>query len=373
MEGLVTSTSAPLPASGFWRGRRVLLTGHTGFKGAWLALWLNELGAEVHGFALAPPSEPNLFELANVSAGIAADIRADLRDAGAVSDCLAGARPEIVLHLAAQSLVRPSYLEPVATFATNVMGTAHVLHAVRRANGVRAVVVVTTDKCYENRVRAHPCRETDPLGGHDPYSASKACAELLTACWRASFAAGDAAPRIATARAGNVIGAGDWASDRLLPDCIRAFSRREPVRLRNPHAVRPWQHVLEPLAGYLLLAERLCGADGANCARSWNFGPDSESDATVGHIAAEAARIWGNDARIEIAPDPLQLHEADTLRLDSSAARIQLGWRPRWPLARALETTVRGYRAHAAGVDLAAQVRAQILEYCATAGSAKSA
>ena len=365
MEGVVTHPSALLPDPRFWRGRRVLLTGHTGFKGAWLALWLKELGADVHGFALDPAGEPNLFERAKVASCLTTDLRADLRDSTAIARCIASLEPEIILHLAAQSLVRLSYVEPVATFAINIMGTVHLLDAARRVPAIRAVVVVTTDKCYENHGTVHRYRESDPLGGHDPYSASKAGAELVAASWRASFARGHNAPRIATARAGNVIGAGDWAIDRLLPDCIRSFLRAEPVHLRMPRAVRPWQHVLEPLSGYLLLAQRLCAVDGADYARSWNFGPDPDSDATVMHVASEAARLWGNGARIEVATGTGQLHEADTLRLDSSAARAELGWQPRWPLGAALQATIDGYRVQAAADDVAACARAQIREYCA--------
>jgi CDP-glucose 4,6-dehydratase len=363
---VVSPLAAPLPDPAFWHGRRVLVTGHTGFKGAWLTLWLRELGAHVHGFALGPPTQPSLYELAGLAAAIARDTRGDLRDAAAVGDCLATAQPEIVFHLAAQSLVRASYAEPATTFATNVQGTVHLLDAIRRCNAVRAAVIVTSDKCYQNHGQGLPYRESDPLGGHDPYSASKACAEIATASWRASFATGGDAPRMASARAGNVIGAGDWAAERLLPDCIRAFSRGEPVHLRHPAAVRPWQHVLEPLTGYLLLAERLCAADGISCARAWNFGPDPESETEVGRVATEAARLWGEGARVERAPNPAAPREAQMLRLDSGAARARIGWRPRWSLAQALQATISGYRTHAAGGDLAACVRRQIAEYCDT-------
>lgn len=366
MEGVVTR--APLPAAGFWRGRRVLVTGHTGFKGAWMALWLKQLGAEVHGLALEPSTDPSLFALARVATRLDSDRRTDVRDLPALSDSLAAIAPEIVFHLAAQSLVRRSYLDPAATFATNVMGCVNLLDAISRVPAVRAVVVVTSDKCYDNPGSVHAHRESDPLGGHDPYSASKACAELVASSWRASFVQSVDRPRIATARAGNVIGAGDWALDRLLPDCIRAFMRGESVRLRMPHAVRPWQHVLEPLTGYLLLAERLCGEQGRSYARSWNFGPDASGDATVQHVASEAARLWGGNARVEIDATLRQPHEADVLRLDSAAARAELDWRPRWALATALAATVGGYRAQATG-DAAEHVRLQILDYC-TGGAA---
>lgn len=367
MEGLVM---ARLPDAAFWRGKRVFLTGHTGFKGAWLALWLKHLGAEVHGYALAPPSLPNLFEVVHVAADLITDVRGDLRDADGVADAVAKVRPDVIFHLAAQSLVRPSYADPLGTFAVNAMGTAHVLEAARHCPAVRAVVVVTTDKCYENREWVYPYRENDRLGGHDPYSASKACAELVADCWRRSFfkAAGVNALRIATVRAGNVIGAGDWAVDRLLPDCFRAFACSESVKLRCPHAVRPWQHVLEPLSGYLQLAESLVGAGGEDFSRSWNFGPDPDSDASVGHVASEAARLWGETARVEFDVALMADHEAGVLRLDSTMARVQLGWRPRWPLARALFETVRGYKVYAEGGDLRALVLGQIDTYSSESG-----
>ena len=361
----MTRGEARNPDARFWRSRRVLITGHTGFKGSWLACWLNQLGAEVHGLALDPPTAPNLFDLARLGTSLASDSRVDLRDAGAVAECVPRIKPEIVLHLAAQSLVRRSYAEPAATFATNVMGTVNLLEAAQRASP-KAILVVTSDKCYQDRGAKTPYRESDPLGGHDPYSASKACQELVAASWRASFG-GDGVPRIATARAGNVIGAGDWAIDRLVPDCIRAFLRSEPVTLRNPSAVRPWQHVLEPLSGYLLLAEHLCSPQGARFARGWNFGPDPESDATVAHVAGEVARLWGGAARIEVRTEATQPHETETLRLDSSVARAELGWQPRWPLDSALAATVEGYRAQAAQADLAQSIRTQIARYLAAA------
>jgi len=364
VEGVVTRGAARNPEARFWRSRRVLLTGHTGFKGSWLACWLCHLGAEVHGLALEPPTEPNLFDLALLGRSLASDSRVDLRDAGAVTECLSRIKPEIVFHLAAQSLVRRSYAEPAVTFATNVMGTVNLLEAAQRTPA-KAILVVTSDKCYQDRGARTPYRESDPLGGHDPYSASKACQELVAASWRASFGAGG--PRIATARAGNVIGAGDWAIDRLVPDCIRAFLRAEAVTLRNPHAVRPWQHVLEPLSAYLLLAEHLCSPQGAGFARGWNFGPDPESDATVAHVASEVAQLWGHGARIEIHTDPTQPHESETLRLDSSAARESLGWHPRWSLHSALAATVEGYRSQAAKADLAECLRTQITRYTTAA------
>ncbi len=361
--------TSPEPDARFWRGRSVLVTGHTGFKGAWLATWLGDLGARVHGFALDPPSTPNLFDDADVRSCLATDTRGDLRDADAVAACLGATRPEIVLHLAAQSLVRLSHREPVRTFATNIMGTAHVLEAACRQDSVRAIVIVTSDKCYENAEHARPFVETDALGGHDPYSASKACAEIVTAAWRSSFTASAGAPRVASARAGNVIGAADWAADRLVPDCIRAFSAGRPVKIRHPGAVRPWQHVLDPLAGYLLLARALCSADGERAATGWNFGPGPASEAPVGDVAAEVARLWGAGARVEIEPDGEGLIEAGVLRLDASAARARLGWSPRWDLARSLEMTVAGYRRQAGGERLADVIREQIASHAGRAGA----
>lgn len=314
----------------FWAGRRVLVTGHTGFKGAWLCLWLQRLGAQVSGFSLPgghwrdAPAELPLPELAE-------DLRGDLRDSGAVAAAVSATRPEVVFHLAAQSLVRPSYADPLGTLAVNVMGTAHVLEAVRRAGGVRAVLVVTSDKCYENREWVWPYRESDPLGGRDPYSGSKACAEIVAGIYGRSFFpeedwAGHGVA-LATARAGNVIGGGDWSADRLLPDLVRAALAGRPAALRAPQSVRPWQHVLDPLAGYLLLARRLV-EDGPRFAAAWNFGPEDGHARTVGWLADQFVRQWDSAPgwRCEGGDG---LHEAGLLRLDSSRARMVLGWRPR--------------------------------------------
>jgi CDP-glucose 4,6-dehydratase len=341
---------------GFYAGKRVLVTGHTGFKGGWLALWLHRLGAVVHGYALGPPTKPSLFECACIGTVLASDTRADLADLDRLKSALDQAQPEVVFHLAAQPIVRESYRDPLGTLASNVMGTARVLEAARATSGVRALVLVTTDKVYENREWAHPYREVDPLGGHDPYSASKAAAEIVAASYRASFFTTEKGhpARVATARAGNVIGGGDWAPDRLTPDCLRAFANDVPVRLRYPHAVRPWQHVLEPLAGYLLLAGRLSAPDGAKFAKAWNFGPDASGDATAGEIAATTARLWGEGARVECAPSIENLHEAGLLRLDSTLARTELGWRPRWSLEQALAQTVAWHKAWVRGADMAA-------------------
>jgi CDP-glucose 4,6-dehydratase len=344
--------------------RSVLVTGHTGFKGGWLSLWLHELGAEVHGFALEPPTTPSFFETAGIASCLKSDTRADLADLERLKATFARARPVVVFHLAAQPLVRASYRDPLGTFRTNVMGTAHVLEAARDASSVRAVVVITTDKVYENREQPdHAYAEHDPLGGHDPYSGSKAAAEIVTESFRKSFFANGGGPRIATARAGNVIGGGDWAEDRLVPDCLRAFDRGEPVRLRNPGAVRPWQHVLEPLSGYLRLAERLVSKDGAGFASAWNFGPNASDDASVSAVADAAAKLWGGKARVEHAPSRDNPHEAGYLRLDNAKAKKELRWTPRWSLRDALERTVAWHRAWRDKADLRALSLAQIRDY----------
>lgn len=346
----------------FWRGRSVLLTGHTGFKGGWLAVWLHALGARVHGYALHPPTEPSFFDVARVRDTLSSDVRADLADRPALEALFADAGPEIVFHLAAQPLVRESYRDPLATLATNVIGTANVLEAARASRTVRAIVVITTDKIYENRETGHAYDEGDPLGGHDPYSASKAAAEIVSSSYRSSFLAA-AGIQAATARAGNVVGGGDWAAERLVPDCLRAFERRHPVRLRRPDAVRPWQHVLEPLAGYLRLAEKLAGKDGSRYARAWNFGPDASDDATVGEVAQLVAAVWGEGASVVHEPSEANPHEAGLLRLNSERARQELGWRPRWSLKDAVQRTVGWHRAWLAGDDLHALSLSQIRAY----------
>lgn len=352
---------APNPA--FWRGKRVFLTGHTGFKGGWLSLWLAELGAEVHGYALAPPTEPSLFAAARLQGRLAGHTIGDLRDADALARAMQAARPDVVLHLAAQALVRPSYAAPLETLAINVLGTAHVLEAARHAPGLRAVVNVTSDKCYDNREWLWPYRENEALGGADPYSASKACAELVGAAWRASFL-NAAGIRLASARAGNVIGGGDWAADRLVPDFLRALDAGRTLRIRSPDATRPWQHVLEPLAGYLLLAERLWGEDGAAWAEPWNFGPADEDARPVRWIVEHlCGRVSGARWQCDTAPQP---HEAHTLKLDSAKARARLSWRPRWRLAEALGRTLDWYLAWRAGADMAAFSLDQIRAYTAS-------
>jgi CDP-glucose 4,6-dehydratase len=370
----------------FWAGRRVLLTGHTGFKGAWLSLWLQALGARVSGLAPGPPTRPSLYELAGVAAAMEHERAVDVRDAEAVLEALREARPEVVLHLAAQPMVRRSLRDPVLTYAVNVLGTVNVLEAVRLEPGdVRAVVVVTSDKCYENpssgalpapgapSVPGFPSAprrfvEDDPLGGSDPYSSSKACAELVTASYRRSFfsAAGDvtpSGPRIASARAGNVIGGGDWGEDRLIGDIVRAVVAGETVKLRNPDAVRPWQHVLNPLSGYLLLAQELCGssqaAQAAHVDQAWNFGPRDGDARTVGWIVERLAELWGGALRWELdrAENP---PEAGYLALDSGKSERELGWRAEWDLGEALERIVQWHEAERGGEDMRAVSLAQI-------------
>lgn len=348
-----------------WNGKRVFVTGQTGFKGAWLCALLKRLGAQVTGFALEPPSTPSAFAQCGIAADLVTDHRGDICDAAALSRAMALAQPDVVLHLAAQALVRESYTRPVDTFATNVMGTVNLLEAVRATPSVRAVVIVTTDKCYENREWIHPYREADPLGGDDPYAASKACTELVAGSYRASFLA--RAPRpvaLATARAGNVIGGGDWATDRLVPDCIRAFAGGRPVVLRNPGAVRPWQHVLDALSGYLVLAEHLLAPD-SMAAQAWNFGPIAGDERTVHEVASRVAAIWKGQAEMRIEPDAAAPHEANLLRLDSTKARVRLGWKPRWDADAALSHTVAWYEAWHSGADLRAVLDGQIDAYLA--------
>jgi len=347
----------------------VFLTGHTGFKGGWLTLWLHARGARVYGYALDPATDPNLCDAARIPSLLAADVRADLADLAALKAAMRAAQPSVVFHLAAQPLVRDSYRDPVGTFATNVMGTAHVLEAARDVASVRAIVVVTTDKVYEVRDGNAAFVEGDPLGGHDPYSASKAAAEIVAASYRLSFSRpGPDAATVATARAGNVIGGGDWATDRLLPDCLRAFANGQPVSLRYPHAVRPWQHVLEPVSGYLRLAERLGGAEGRRFARAWNFGPDAEDSATVGDVARLTAGIWGDGAVVTTDGSGAHPHETETLRLDSSRARRELPWLPQWSLQDALVRTVEWHRAWLRRADMTAVSLGQIADYEAAAG-----
>lgn len=341
-------------SEGFWRGRRVLLTGHTGFKGAWMVVALRELGAQVTGLALDPPTRPSLFELIDLrEAG--RDLRGDVRDAAVVREAVAAAEPEIVFHFAAQSLVRLSYADPAHTWSTNVMGTLNLLEACRDAPALRALVVATSDKCYENRETGHAFREDDRLGGGDPYSASKAAAELLVASHRRSFAFPNDA-RIATVRAGNVIGGGDFAADRLVPDAMRAFGAGAELVLRNPSATRPWQHVLDPLRGYLMLAEAM--VERGDGAEAWNFGPPAEDILSVAEVADRLVAQWGGNARWRAESDGT-LAEARLLALDSGKARDQLGWRPGFGFDAAIAATSDWYRRHADGGDVAELTREQ--------------
>ncbi len=352
----------------FWSGRKVLVTGHTGFKGSWLSLWLSRLGAESVGFALAPPSEPSLFESARVGDGMV-DVRGDVRDLAALHATMAEHQPEIVFHLAAQPLVRLSYAQPVETFGTNVLGTVHLLEASRHVESVRSVVIVTSDKCYENKEWAWGYRENEPLGGRDPYSASKGCAEIAAAAYRQSYFADDLRlVGVATARAGNVIGGGDWALDRLLPDAARALAENQTIVARRPASIRPWQHVLEPLRGYLSLAENLHRAP-AEYSGAWNFGPRDEDAAPVADVLDRFVDHWGSGAwRSEGAlTGP---HEAHLLKLDSSKARHGLGWRPALSLDEAIEMTAAWYREAdtASGHDIRELSCRQIAEYEHKAG-----
>ena len=344
----------------FWAGKTVLVTGHTGFKGSWLSLWLQRLGAKVVGYALDPPTVPSLFESARVDAGMAC-VRADVRDLETLTQTMRAHRPRVVIHMAAQSLVRLSYRSPVETYATNVLGTVHVLEAVRQAGGVRGVVNVTSDKCYENEDLVRSCRECDPMGGYDPYSSSKGCAELVTAAYRRSFFAEGIETAVASARAGNVIGGGDWAADRLVPDCVRAILDQKPVVVRNPRAARPWQHVLEPLGCYLLLAQKLC-TEGPAYAEGWNFGPDEKDALPVSEIATRLTNLWGEGARW-ILDGGVHPHEAAYLRLDCSKAKQRLGWSPRLNVGRALEWVVDWHKRQRNGEDVRQLCLEQILDY----------
>ncbi len=348
--------------SSFWNGRKVLVTGHTGFKGSWLSLWLQRAGAEVVGYALAPPTEPSLFEIARVAEGMTS-IEADVRDLDRLRAVIAEHRPEAVLHLAAQAIVRASYDDPVETYSTNVMGTVNLLEAIRREPGVRAVVIVTSDKCYDNLEIDRGYVEGDALGGRDPYSNSKGCAELVTRAYRESFLA-DASPPVAVAsgRAGNVVGGGDWGKDRLVPDIMRSVLERRPLYIRNPRATRPWQHVLDPVGGYLTLAERLL-EDGARFAEAWNFGPDDdEPTLPVGELVDRILERWDEAIEVEHDPGP-HPHEHHLLRLDPTKARERLGWAAGLSMDETLEWIVEWYRFFRDGGDMREVTLAQIERY----------
>jgi CDP-glucose 4,6-dehydratase len=344
----------------FWAGRRVLVTGQTGFKGSWLSLSLAHAGAEIGGFADGVPTEPSLYELAEIGTMLEVT-EGDVRDRDRLTASVSRFRPNVVFHLAAQPLVRRSLTEPALTFETNLLGTVNLLEAVRSAEGVQAVVVVTTDKVYGGAADA-PFREDHALGGDDPYSASKACAELATAAYRSSYFSGHDSPAVATARAGNVIGGGDWGEDRLLPDLVAALASGEPVQVRYPDAVRPWQHVLNAVEGYAVLAERLC-AD-ASFARAWNFGPDPEDARPVAWVAGRFAELWGAELELE-RPAAAQPHEAPRLELDASRARRLLGWAPRWNLERSLAATVEWHKRVTAGAPAREVTLAQIDSFAA--------
>jgi CDP-glucose 4,6-dehydratase len=351
-----------MPFGGCYRGRRVLVTGHTGFKGSWLALWLTALGAEVSGLALAPDATPNHWSLLRLSIQ---ERTLDLRDAPSVAAALAELQPEIVFHLAAQSLVRPSYTDPLGTWSTNVMGTAHLLEACRQVSSVHAVVVVTSDKCYENRGCGPGYREDDRLGGHDPYSASKASCELVAASWRQAFFEPAGRPALATARAGNVIGGGDWSQDRLLPDLVRAVAAGRVLEVRSPNATRPWQHVLESLSGYLVLGQRLLAGEAA-AASAWNFGPAPADSCAVKDVLARLQGHWPQLAwQLSEGPHP---HEAQALQLDSAKAEAGLHWRPVWLLDQALAATAAWYQAFLRDGEL--RSRGDIADYQAAAAAA---
>ncbi len=359
MEKVGLSTLVQKTDPDFWHGKRVLMTGHTGFKGSWLSLWLQAMGARLRGVALEPPTEPALFDVARVAEGMEHRI-ADIRDFAAVKAQMDEFKPEIVIHMAAQPLVRLSYQQPVETYATNVMGTVHVLEAARHAGSVKAIVNITTDKCYENREWVWGYREDEPMGGFDPYSNSKGCAELVSSAYRKSFLA-EAGIAMATARAGNVIGGGDWALDRLIPDILRSLQNRQPVLIRNPHAIRPWQHVLEPLSGYLLLAEHLY-KQGQTAAEGWNFGPRDEDARPVQWIAEHLCEHWGDGASWSLQPGS-HPHEASFLKLDISKARQRLQWEPCWSLETALKRITEWHQAWLSGHDMRALCLNQIAQY----------
>lgn len=348
----------------FWQGKRVFLTGHTGFKGGWAALWLQHMGAVVKGFSLAPPTSPSLFEQANVANGMESEF-GDIRDLAAITKSMVEFNPDILIHMAAQPLVRLSYREPVETYATNVMGTVHVFEAARRCTNLKAIVNITTDKCYENREWEWGYRENEPMGGYDPYSNSKGCAELVTSAYRKSFFSAPGTPALASVRAGNVIGGGDWAEDRLIPDILKAFENKQPVVIRNPHATRPWQHVLEPLHGYFILAEHLYNDDKKQFAEGWNFGPIEDDAKPVQWIVERLVKHWGNGANWQLDGGE-HPHEANYLKLDISKVKKHLGWYPRWGLNTALDKIIEWHKAWLQGESMKQVCLQQINEYTNT-------
>lgn len=364
MDKLVINTIMQELFNKTYLNRRVLITGHTGFKGSWLSLLLHKLGADVYGYALQPPTHPSLFEEAKIAALIKSHI-GDIRNYEKLLSVLQQVKPEIIIHMAAQSLVRESYRNPVETYNINVMGTVNLLEAARHTSGVKAVVNVTTDKCYENREWHWGYRENEPMGGYDPYSNSKGCSELVTASFRNSFfnpsAYSQHGVALASARAGNVIGGGDWAVDRLIPDFIRAISKGEKVRIRSPYAIRPWQHVLEPLSGYLTLAAKLF-SEGPRYGEGWNFGPNDNDAKNVEWITKTICSMWGNGASYEIDKNP-QPHEANYLKLDCSKAKAELGWFPKWNIDTTLQSIVDWNKAYISGKDIKAVTENQIETY----------
>jgi len=343
----------------FWQGKKVLVTGHTGFKGSWLSLWLQQLGAEAYGVALPPTTKPNIFERADVAKNMTS-VSGDIRDIQLVKKEFLKIQPDIVIHMAAQALVRYSYQNPIETYQTNVMGTLHILEAIRECDSVRAAVMVTTDKCYENKEWIWPYRENEPMGGHDPYSSSKGCAELLIASYRDSFFSDEGSAAIASARAGNVIGGGDWSTDRLIPDIIKSFQSQQVVKIRSPNAIRPWQHVLEPLSGYLLLAEKLY-TEGKSYAEAWNFGPKPDDMKSVQWIVNAMAQSWEH-AQWDL-DNSESVHEAYCLKLDSSKAAERLTWQQQWCLKQALDYTIEWYQAEQQGLSMGVFSHEQINKY----------
>lgn len=344
----------------FWKGKRVFVTGHTGFKGSWLSLWLQDMGAVVKGFALEPNTNPSLFTEAKVGQNMDSEI-GDITDLKRIKDSMHTFNPDVLIHMAAQPLVRLSYEEPVLTYATNVMGTVNVLEAARKCDNLKAIVSVTTDKCYENKEWAWGYRENEPMGGHDPYSSSKGCAELVTAAYRKSFFNETNSTFLASARAGNVIGGGDWSDDRLIPDILKAFEKNEPVIVRNPMATRPWQHVLEPLSGYLVLAQHLY-EDGNAYAEGWNFGPKDEDCKPVSWILDKMVIKWGNGASWELDKND-NPHEAGYLKLDCSKAAIKLNWYPKWSLEYTLENIINWHQHYISGKNIQEQCLLEIAKY----------
>jgi CDP-glucose 4,6-dehydratase len=362
MENMVLNKS-------FWKDRAVFVTGHTGFKGGWLTLWLHQLGAKIHGFSLDPPTDPSLFKVAQIDQFLHTDTRGNVTNIDQLEAALISSQPTTIFHLAAQPLVRHSYTDPIGTLKSNIIGTAHILELARKINSVKTIIIVTTDKVYANNGSQTPYSEDDPLGGNDPYSASKAAAEIVTAAYRESYFGKNSQhpARIATVRAGNVIGGGDWAEDRLVPDCLRSYANDKPVILRNPNAIRPWQHVLEPLAGYLKIAEELSMPGGRRYATACNFGPSRECNARVQEVANIIAELWGSGkCHIEDNQDkPLQ--ESMILEIDSSRAYSILGWRPRWDLRETLKMTVDWYRLWSMGTNMSVVCSEQIGAYERTA------